>query len=587
MACAAAVLLAGALHPPGAQSDWFRVESMNFIMYTDTGAEDGERLLADLESRYALYRRDVFPVLPRHEKIAVVVFRETDDFRRLIPGWVGERTDEDAYLVSGEVGTFILARDRSADDIAADIAHPLGHLLLSRSIVWRPFWLEEGVGEYLRRAGTGERPPEVGDPYRLSDLLAAVPSAAYDDLDEGGDFRRQSYLLFRILLEDSPALLGEFLARLVDESGVGTAPRLDEAAVESRLNAYAGDAPPLDATGDGVQAGSVTYEEAASVLGDAALAAGLESVAREFYSASRNDRARIGLARIRGRQSEGPAVRGGLEALMAELPESGMPRYLFGILEPGDDLQRREQTEALTEATERMPSMGRAWAGLGWLSSMDAGQEAEGIRLIREGVRLEPEFADRFFEQIAEIHLRRGDLDGAAAAIETAAFLPHSDPETLERYERLVPDFYRRIESRRRELEGRRVEELRRELEALVDAVDPAPGLVAEEPAPVGRVSYSVRSGASGDVEEPVAVSAPTPEYPPDLRLSGVQGRVVLDVALDRSGKVTSVDAVSSDDARLTALSREAVAQWDFRPARRNLESVPFRFRLTLTFYLE
>ncbi len=79
-----------------------------------------------------------------------------------------------------------------------------------------------------------------------------------------------------------------------------------------------------------------------------------------------------------------------------------------------------------------------------------------------------------------------------------------------------------------------------------------------------------------------------SPAYPPAARSRGWEGRVVLLLAIDATGRVTSVDVVeSSGRPALDDAAREAAPAWTFAPALRDdapvagTLRVPVRFELT------
>jgi len=134
----------------GGQSEWTEVGSENFLLYTNTDVSKGTRLLGDLEARYAAFSRVFFPLEPRQFRIRVLLVDGRQEFQNFVPEAV-QIHDRSAYLVQGPGGPFLLARDEDPSDIADDAGHSLGHLILSRAVLWTPFWLQEGVGEYSER----------------------------------------------------------------------------------------------------------------------------------------------------------------------------------------------------------------------------------------------------------------------------------------------------------------------------------------------------------------------------------------------------------------------------------------------------
>ena len=139
----------------------------------------------------------------------------------------------------------------------------------------------------------------------------------------------------------------------------------------------------------------------------------------------------------------------------------------------------------------------------------------------------------------------------------------------------------------RRAAEAKRVEELRREVEELVKEIDQRPVAVVEEAAPIGRIRIAVTSGSPRDITSPKLVSSMLPDYPAGLRRRGIEGRIVLELDLNRRGRIKNVRVLRSDIRELNEATLAAVREWVFEPARRRNESISFSFRLTLRFYLE
>lgn len=583
------VLLVGAMFSPSvlrAQTEWIALDSEHFLLYTDTDSNKGGRLLDDLEGRYQAFSQVFYPLEPRASRIRIVLVDDRQDFL----GWIPEPLkihNLAAYLLSGSGGAFVLARDSSPESIADDVGHALGHLLLSRSVLWQPFWLQEGIGEYLRRLGRGgdDDPVSREEGFSLSDVVTIVPSQNYDDLAEGGVFRLQSYHLVRILLERYREAFNAYLRSLRGEEGFDATLGVVSESVEAELFQYEDSALQFEAAGVSSVARPVPAGERDAMLGDLAASAGFAPRARTFYADSPLEAGRIGLALI-GRGRDGSGGRQTFERLVVDFPESGLAHYHLGTLEPETDEDRRVQIVALQRAVDLMPQSGRARAELGWLYVLDD-RPAEALSLVDQALELEPEFADRFYEILAEAQMSLGDYEKARDYIQIAATLPHSDLSSLEHYDRLVPEFYRKMESRRRLGEAERVAALRREVEGIADRVDPRPVPVREAPAPVGRISYSMSSGSTAGVTAPPFRETPMPDYTADLRRRGIEGRVVLEVDLDRRGRIADLRVRSSENPELSGPALEAVGRWRFDPARRGFESTEYSFRLTLTFYLE
>ena len=97
--------------------------------------------------------------------------------------------------------------------------------------------------------------------------------------------------------------------------------------------------------------------------------------------------------------------------------------------------------------------------------------------------------------------------------------------------------------------------------------------------APLGRPQ---QTGQPYD-EEPVPITAPTPQYPEFARDAGITGTVVLHVWIDEAGRVQEAKVVQSV-VGLDQAAMEAVTKWTFKPARKAGMPVATWFEIPMTF---
>jgi len=95
-----------------------------------------------------------------------------------------------------------------------------------------------------------------------------------------------------------------------------------------------------------------------------------------------------------------------------------------------------------------------------------------------------------------------------------------------------------------------------------------------EEPFPVG-----------GNIARPKRVKFVQPQFPEDARLKGVQSVVIVELTLDRAGKVVTVKPLRGA-AEVTAAALEAARQWEYEPAMLQGRPVSVRFAETVLFVL-
>jgi protein TonB len=88
-----------------------------------------------------------------------------------------------------------------------------------------------------------------------------------------------------------------------------------------------------------------------------------------------------------------------------------------------------------------------------------------------------------------------------------------------------------------------------------------------------------------GTLKDPKKLRDVRPEYPPELKARGVQGHVVLETVIGRSGHIEDIKVVHGVDG-LTEAAAEAVAQWEFTPTLLNGVAVPVIYTVTVSFAL-
>jgi len=102
----------------------------------------------------------------------------------------------------------------------------------------------------------------------------------------------------------------------------------------------------------------------------------------------------------------------------------------------------------------------------------------------------------------------------------------------------------------------------------------PMPAAQPESPAKIG-----------GNVKEPKLVASVAPAYPLGARSSGVQGDVVIETTIDKTGNVVRTHVVSGP-AMLRPSALEALKRWKYEPSRLNGEPVEVQMQVTIRFRL-
>ncbi len=104
-------------------------------------------------------------------------------------------------------------------------------------------------------------------------------------------------------------------------------------------------------------------------------------------------------------------------------------------------------------------------------------------------------------------------------------------------------------------------------------------------PPPAQLVEGQAPLRVGGHIKPPVKVRDVKPIYPPEAQAAGVQGVVILEVTIDRSGNIFE-GRVLRGQPLLDQAALDAVKQWQFQPTMLNNELVPVIMTVTVNFTL-
>jgi TonB family protein len=550
---------------------WFELSSEHFLLFTDTTEAKGRRLLSDFENRVLAFSQVFGKLPPRQFPIEVFLFNKEQDYIEALPRVQGvERLDKSAYLFRGPDRVFIAAKDKSPDDIANDVGHALGHVLFERYVVWRPFWLAEGAGEYVRKIGRSPDTKKFSEEesFTAADLVTIVPSSSYNDNEPGSAFRAQSYRLLRVVLEEQPDLFRQYIQDLRTEGEATPTIKMDTDAADARLKSYVEILVKPPGVSPAIKSAEANLARLAIHRGDVLLATGRDADAVRWYNADSKEARAARAIVIRFSRSSAEAIRV-LDRVAREVPESGLVQYHFGAMEAQDKKDVQTQVAALERAIQLLPLMGRAYAELARAYALN-GQAEKALPNVTRAIELEPEFADHFYAIRADVHVAIGRFDQAFHDINVAATLPHTDRSAVERYVLKINDVRKKIETARREIDDRRLEQIRREIAAEAARREPPPKPAPPPPpVPSGTISYQIETRAPIEV-----LDAIYPDYPEALRKKGAAGTIALRVDVGPDGKVKTAAIAISQLPDLNAATLEAVKKWSFRPGNRSIRVI-------------
>lgn len=90
-----------------------------------------------------------------------------------------------------------------------------------------------------------------------------------------------------------------------------------------------------------------------------------------------------------------------------------------------------------------------------------------------------------------------------------------------------------------------------------------------------------------GDVNAPVKISAPQPQYTEIARKARIQGVVIVQAIINKQGEVTNVKVLKGLPMGLSEEAVKAIKRWTFKPATLNGKPVDVYYNLTVNFRLQ
>jgi TonB family protein len=583
LACAVLML---AVSAPAWAADpvWIQVTSRNFTLFTDTTEAKGRRLLEDFEVRLASLGSVLGEIPQRQFPVEIFLFSKREEFLETAPKPTGPDAplefEKSGYLLRGPDRVFVVARDKSPEDIADDVGHALGHVFFERLVMWRPFWMAEGAAEYFRKVGRSPDTKRIADKdgYPVADLLDIVASQDYQDDARPTAFRVQAHRLFRLVIGEHGAAFREYLASLRTEEGKEAKLKVDAGALQTRFDAYVETRiVPLSA------AANIKLQPSSDAVsvhrGDLLLAAKKTSEAADWYKGD-SPEARAGRAVLtRYARSANEAIRA-LDRAFRELPDAGLVAFHLGSIETKTPADIELQVRALERATELLPGLGRARGQLARVYAL-AGNGHEALTQVDRALELEPEYADELYAIRAEAYLALARYGDANRAIQTAVALPHWDAS--QNYNFKASEMARRVEQTRRDADSKRLQEIRSEVSARVaEREPPPPPRPPPPPERFGSVQYTMQSTRQTSI-----VSAPLPVFANALVQKGTAGNITLQVTIGSDGKVTQASIAESQVPEMNAATLEAVKKWTFTPVSAGRGPIAFDARIVVRFIVQ
>ncbi len=92
---------------------------------------------------------------------------------------------------------------------------------------------------------------------------------------------------------------------------------------------------------------------------------------------------------------------------------------------------------------------------------------------------------------------------------------------------------------------------------------------------------------AAAGREPPVPVRTVAPEYPRELKESGVSGIVTVKVTIDEQGNVSEADVVKSSNESFDRFATAALRKWKFKPGKQDGAAVAMQVTIPVKFVID
>ena len=188
------------------KSEWNRLESSNFLVYSNANDDTTRALARELETfRQAMGH--VLPGLaPPPRQITVLVFKNSKSFRKYT---LNDQNVIGAFY-EGIFGGGTIALDASRSRGFATVYHEFTHYMMHETYYAVPSWLSEGFAHYCETFQINGGRVEIGQPQQaMLEVAAGGPWVSYAEILSKNatarekwnhSFRAQSWLLVHYLL---------------------------------------------------------------------------------------------------------------------------------------------------------------------------------------------------------------------------------------------------------------------------------------------------------------------------------------------------------------------------------------------------
>ncbi|HKQ75970.1 MAG TPA: tetratricopeptide repeat protein [Blastocatellia bacterium] len=410
-----------------AKEQWAKVVSSNFIIISDAGEGEAQKVAAMLEQ----FRHTTLAILPQLKTKAAVPtkvfhFRSHDSFRAFKPKYKGKVMGavNGYFFGDGDQSFIALTTDAGGGQAYEVIFHEYQHFILSNILPNAPLWLDEGLAEFYsafeprfegREVLLGRSPARHVLALRKATLMPFeklfsidTGSPEYNEAKKAGLFYAQSWALAHYLMLGNNGKRQPQFTRFINSLGKGQpveesfrqAFQADYQTIEKELQDYIAsymfpatiyDFPEGLSFTKGIRSVALSREEAEFHLGDLLFNFGRFSEAEpRLQKAAEKDancaECQIALGALRFRQRRYPEAKKYLQAGLSLDPQNYRGHHIYANL-----LREEGSYDDAIKAYERAlgvnPNLANVHLGLS-IACIAAGQRQKGDEAFDQALKL-------------------------------------------------------------------------------------------------------------------------------------------------------------------------------------------------------
>jgi thioredoxin-like negative regulator of GroEL len=141
---------------------WIRISSSHFVILTDAGRDQGDKVALHLEQMYTLFGQLLAKnTVNLSQPLNIIVLRSEGEYENAVPRINGQPLSAPGFVIPGDDRFYVVLDAESGDSYRA-ISYAFARWLLKYNYPPTPAWFDEGFAEYFSSADFQEKQAFIG-----------------------------------------------------------------------------------------------------------------------------------------------------------------------------------------------------------------------------------------------------------------------------------------------------------------------------------------------------------------------------------------------------------------------------------------